>query len=30
MQKEIENLDFIPGVNFEIIDSLRTTVQNFC
>ena len=23
MQKEIENLEFVPGVNFEFIDSLK-------
>ena len=24
MQKEIENLDFVRGVNFEFIDSLKS------
>ena len=27
MQKEIENLEFVRGVNFEFIDSLKKTVQ---
>ena len=30
MQKEIENLEFVQGVNFEFIDSLKTTVQSTC
>ena len=28
MQKQIENLEFVQGVNFEFIDSLKKTVQN--
>ena len=27
MQKEIENLDFVQGVNFEIIDSLKNNCK---
>ena len=30
MQKEIEYLEFVRGVNFEFIDSLKTTVQSTC
>ena len=30
MQKEIENLEFVRGVNFEFIDSLKKTVQSTC
>ena len=28
MQKEIESLEFVQGVNFEFIDSLKTMAQN--
>ena len=28
MQKEIEKLEFVQGVNFKFIDSLKTTAQN--
>ena len=30
MQKEIENPEFVQGVNFEFIDSLKITVQDTC
>ena len=30
MQKEVENVEFVRGVNFEFIDSLKTTVQSTC
>ena len=30
MQKEIENLEFVQGVNFEFINSLKKTVQSTC
>ena len=30
MQKEIENLKFVQGVDFEIIESSKTSVQNTC
>ena len=29
MQKEIKNLDFVQGVNFEFIDSLKNNCTNF-
>ena len=29
-QNEIENLEFVQGVNFEFIDSAKKTVQNSC
>ena len=29
MQKEIENLEFLPGGNFEVIDSLKNTSTNY-
>ena len=30
MQKKIENLEIVQGVNFEFIDSLKATVQSTC
>ena len=30
MQKAIENLDFVRGVNFEFFDSLEITIQSTC
>ena len=30
MPNEIKNLEFLQGVNFEYIDSLKTTVQSTC
>ena len=29
MQKQIENLEFVQGVNFDIIDSLKNNGRNF-
>ena len=29
MQKEIENLEFVQGVNFELIDSLKSNVTKY-
>ena len=29
MQKEIENVEFVQGVNFEIIDSLKNIGRKF-
>ena len=29
MQKEIENLEFVRGVNFEVIDSLKNTSTKY-
>ena len=29
MQKETENLDFVQGVNFEVIDSLKNNATNY-
>ena len=29
MQKEIENLEFVRGVNFEFIDSLKNNGSNY-
>ena len=30
MQKDFENLEFVRGVNFELIDSLKKTVKSTC
>ena len=30
MQKEIENLEFVEGVNFEFMDSFEKMVQKTC
>ena len=30
MQKEIKSLEFVEGVNFEFIDSLKNKVQSTC
>ena len=30
MQNEIENLEFVEGVTFEFIDSLKITVESNC
>ena len=30
MQKEIDNLEFVQGVHFEFINSLKKTVPSIC